>query len=162
MATILKWPNTLLDGIEFWYWRRFNEQKKTWSQIFMGEGCTVTHSDPWTSTKNDRKIRSNSCLDIFHKTETFFIGIIKLLAPKNICINTNFVTQTALELKLWHKTWFPNFNGDHFENSPTQVVHPNIFLMASTFDIGGGPRSKTKLGLRLPWGGGGVHGNPKY
>ena len=33
--------------------------------------------------------------------------------------------------------------------------------MASTFDIGGGQRSKNKLGLRLSWGGGGgvVHGN---
>ena len=38
------------------------------------------------------------------RSETFFIGIIEFLAPKNICIDTNFVTQTALELKLWHKT----------------------------------------------------------
>ena len=45
------------------------------------------------------------------------------------------MTLTALELKLWHKMC-------HFENSPKQVVHPNFFLMASTFDIGGGPRSK--------------------
>ena len=82
--------------------------KKTWSQTFMGGWCTVTLSGPWTSTKkmteNARKIRLNSCLIIFHKTETFFIGIIEFFAPKNICMDTNFVTLTALELKLWHKT----------------------------------------------------------
>ena len=78
-------------------------------------------------------------------TETFFIGIIKFLTPKNICIDINFVTLTALELKLWHKTGFPDFDGGHFKNGPKQVVHPNFFFMASTFDIGGGPRSKKKL-----------------
>ena len=59
--------------------------KKNWSQTFMGGGCTVTLTGPWTNTKNDRKarkIRLNSCLLIFNKTETFFIGIIKFLAPK--------------------------------------------------------------------------------
>ena len=74
----------------------------------MGGGCTVTLSGPWTNTKkmteNARKIRLNSRLLISHKTETFFIGIIEFLAPKNICIDSNFVTLTALELKLWHKT----------------------------------------------------------
>ena len=54
-------------------------------------------------TKNARKIRWNSCLLIFHETETFFIGKIGFLTPKNIYIDTNFVTLTALELKLWHK-----------------------------------------------------------
>ena len=51
----------------------------------------------------------------YYKTEIFFIAIIEFLDPKNICIGTNFVTLTALELKLWHKTWFQNFNGGHFE-----------------------------------------------
>ena len=74
----------------------------------MGGGCTVTLSVPWTNTnkmtENAQKVRLNSCLLIFHKTETFFIGIIELLTPKIICIDTNFVALTALELKLWHKT----------------------------------------------------------
>ena len=49
------------------------------------------------------------------RRKTFFIGTIEILAPKNICIDTKCVTLTALELKLWHKTWFPNYNGGHFE-----------------------------------------------
>ena len=96
-------------------------------------------------TKNARKIRWNSCLLIFHKTETFFIGKIGFLTPKNIYIDTNFVTLTALELKLWHKRWFPDFDGGHFENGPKQVVHPNFFLMASTFDIRRGPMNNKNL-----------------
>ena len=64
----------------------------------------------------------------FFTRQFFFIVIIEFLAPKNICINTNFVTLAALELKLLHKTWFPDFDGGHFENSPKQVVHPNFFL----------------------------------
>ena len=107
-------------------------------------------------TDNAGKIRLNSCLYIFHKTETFFIGIIEFLTPKNICIDTNFVTLTALELKLWLKTWFPDFDGGHFENGPKQVVHPNFFLMASTYDIGGGPRNKKNLVSDCPGGGGGA------
>ena len=110
-------------------------------------------------TKNARKIRWNSCLLIFHKTETFFIGKIGFLTPKNIYIDTNFVTLTALELKLWHKRWFPDYDGGHFENGPKQVVHPNFFLMASTFDIRGGPMNNKNLVSDCP-GGGGVHGNP--
>ena len=55
-------------------------------------------------TENAQKIRLNSCFEIFHRTETFFIGIIEFLTPKNICIDTNCVTLTAAELKLWHKT----------------------------------------------------------
>ena len=66
-------------------------------------------------TENTRKVRLFNCLLIIYKREIFFIAIIETLAPKNICIDTNFVTVIALELKLWHKTWFPNFNGGHFE-----------------------------------------------
>ena len=106
-------------------------------------------------TENARKIRLNSCLLILHKTETFFISIIEFLAPKNIYIDTNCVTLTALELNLWHKRWFPDFDGGHFENGPKQVVHPNFVLMASTFDIGGGPRNNKNLVSDCPWGGGG-------
>ena len=67
------------------------------------------------------------------------------------------MTLTALELKLWHKRWFPDFDGGHFENGPKQVVHPNFFLMASTFDIRGGPMNNKNLVSDCP---GGVHGNP--
>ena len=66
-------------------------------------------------TGNTRKIRLFTCLWIIYKTEIFFSGIIGFFIPKNICIDTKFVTLTALEPKLWHKTWFPNFNGGHFE-----------------------------------------------
>ena len=77
--------------------------KKTWSQTFMGGGCTVTLSGPWTNTKmtkKARKIRLISCLLIFHITEKISIGIFEFLTPKNICLDTNCVTLTALELKL--------------------------------------------------------------
>ena len=65
------------------------------------------------------------------------------------------MTLTALELKLWHKRWFPDFDGGHFENGPKQVVHPNFFLMASTFDIRGGPMNNKNLVSDSPGGGGG-------
>ena len=108
-------------------------------------------------TENARKIRLNSCLLISHKTKTFFIGIIEFLAPENICIDSNFVTLTALELKLWHKTWFPNFNGGHFEMA--QIGSPyDFYLMASTFDIGEGLMSKKNLVSEFHrWR---VHSNP--
>ena len=64
----------------------------------------MAHGLTQQMTENARKIRLNSCLLIFHKTETFLNGIIEFLAPKNICIDTNFVTLTALELKLLPKT----------------------------------------------------------
>ena len=48
----------------------------------------------------------------------------------------------------------------HFQNGPKQVVHPNFFLMASTFDIGRGPGNNKNLVSDCPGGGGGVHGNP--
>ena len=32
----------------------------TWSQTFMGGGCTVTLSGPWTNTQNDRKCTKNT------------------------------------------------------------------------------------------------------
>ena len=54
----------------------------------------------------------------------------------------------------------PDFDGGHFENGPKQVVHPNFFLMASTFDIRGGPMNNKNLVSDCPGGGGGVHGNP--
>ena len=57
-------------------------------------------------TGNTRKIRLFTCLWIIYMTEICFIGTIGLFIPKNICIDTKFVTLTALELKLWHKTWF--------------------------------------------------------
>ena len=65
------------------------------------------------------------------------------------------MTLTALELKLWHKRWFPDYDGGPFENGPKQVVHPNFFLMASTFDIRGGPMNNKNLVSDCPGGGGG-------
>ena len=64
----------------------------------------LAHGLTQKMTGNARKILLNSCLLIFHKTEAFFIGIIEILAPKNIYIDINSVTLTALESKLWHKT----------------------------------------------------------
>ena len=40
---------------------------------------------------------------------------------------------------------------------PISKVHSKFFLMASTFDIGGGPRNKKTQNVL---GGGGVHGSP--
>ena len=65
---------------------------------------SLAHGLTQKMTENARKIRLNSCLLISHRTERFFIGIIIFLAPKNICIDINIVTLTALKLKLWHKT----------------------------------------------------------
>ena len=82
-------------------------RQKTWSQTFIGGGCTVTLSGPCTNTKNDRKCTKNTfekLFIIFPQNRNIFIGIIEFPAPKNICIHTNFVILTALELKLWHKT----------------------------------------------------------
>ena len=41
----------------------------------------------------------------------------------------------------------------HFENGPKQVVQPNFFLMASTFDIRGGPMNNKNLVSDCPGGG---------
>ena len=69
MAAISKWPKTGSPSDFYLMASTFDiggglMSKKTLSQIFMGGGCTVTLSDPWTSTINDRKctkIRLNSC-----------------------------------------------------------------------------------------------------
>ena len=58
MAAILKWPETGSSS-DFYLMASIFDiggdlvRKKTWSQIFMGGGCTVTLSGPWTNTKND-------------------------------------------------------------------------------------------------------------
>ena len=67
MAAILKWPKTGSPSDFYLMASTFDigeglMSKKTCSQIFLGGGCTVTLSDPWTSPKNERKIRLNSCL----------------------------------------------------------------------------------------------------
>ena len=70
MAAILKWPKTGSPSAFYLMASTFDigrglMSKKSWSQIFMGGVCTVTLSDPWTSTQmieNARKIRLNSCL----------------------------------------------------------------------------------------------------
>ena len=90
--------------------------------------------------------------DTFSTRQKHFL-LAKFLTPKNIYIDTNCVTLTALELKLWHKRWFPDFDGGHFENGPKQVVHPNFSLLASTFDIRGGPMNNKNLVSDCPGGG---------
>ena len=68
------------------------------------------------------------------------------------------MTLTALELKLWHKTWFPDFDGGHFENGPKQVVHPNFFWwhrLLISGEVQGAKKTWSQTVL-----GGGVHGNP--
>ena len=67
MAAILKWPKSgspsdfYLMSLTFAFGGGVMS-KKNWSQTFMGEGCTVTFSGPWTNTKNAQKIRLNSYL----------------------------------------------------------------------------------------------------
>ena len=70
MAAILKWPKIGSPSDFYLMASTFDIEgglmsKKTWFETFMGGGCTVTLSVPWTNTKNDenaRKIRLNSCL----------------------------------------------------------------------------------------------------
>ena len=71
-------------------------------------------------TENTRKIRLFNRLLIIFRTEIFFIAIIEFLAPKNLCIDTNCVTLTALELKflaqnvIFKFQWRPFWNGIDF------------------------------------------------
>ena len=94
----------------------------------------------------------------------FVVGIFALLVPKNICIDTMFVTVPVLELKLWHKTLFPYFNGGHFENDLKQVVHPTVFDGIDFSFLGSYMDKLKNLVSDCPRAGGGmgdgVHGNP--
>ena len=65
MAAILKWPKIGSPSDLYFMASTFDirgglTSKKTWSQTFMGGGCTVTLSGPWTNTKNDRKCMKNT------------------------------------------------------------------------------------------------------
>ena len=67
------------------------------------------------------------------------------------------MTLTAAELKLWHKMWFPDFDGGHFENGPKQLVHPNFFWwhrLLISGEVQGAKKTWSQTVL-----GGGVHGN---
>ena len=71
MAAILKWPKIGSPSDFYLMASTFNiggglmSKKKTWSQTFMGGGCTVTLSGPWTNTQNDRKCTKNTFESLF-------------------------------------------------------------------------------------------------
>ena len=70
MAAILKWHKTGSPSDFYLMALTFDiggglVRKKTWSQTFMGGGCTVTLSGPWTNTTNDQKCTKYVCIAVY-------------------------------------------------------------------------------------------------
>ena len=153
MAAILKWPKISSPSDFYLMTSTFDIGeglmiKKTWSQTFIGGGCTVTLSVPWINTKNDRKCTKNTFEWLyinFLQDRNIFYWHNWILHPKkhmhrhqfcdSNCFRTQVMAQNVISRFRWRPFWKWPKTG-----SPSQ-----LFLMASTFDIGGGPRNKKNL-----------------
>ena len=60
-------------------------------------------------TENTPKTRLFNCLSIFHKTETFFIGIIEFLAPKKHMYSHQFCDSNYLRTQVMAQNVFSRF-----------------------------------------------------
>ena len=67
----------------------------------------------------------------------------------------NFYKLSKRQNIFYWDNWIPHPPKHRPKNDPKQVVHPNFFLLASSFEIRGGPRSK-KTWSQTVLGGGGV------
>ena len=121
----------------------------------MGGGCTVTLSDPWTNTNmtgNARKIRLNSCLYIFRKAETFFIGIIEHMYRHQFWdsyyLRTQVMAQNVISRFRWRPFWKWPKTG-----SPSQLFLWHRLLLSGKVQGANKTLSQTVVGK-------GMHGNP--